>query len=388
MIIDTVNSNGITLINDSSEIVITTAEHGLSNYELAISAGLIPSTATEQDWLDTLTAYGVAKTVGKPHTSTIAEWLISITAYGEARRAVEDLGGLATPLEIARVASLGAWLDSLTAYGVAKYDNGYEGTLPEWLNSLNVYSYGIEQGVIAPGTTLPQFLESLHSKVLSVERTTGTGLPGATDTYTMTFQGVGYGSLPTYSYTFTVTNGADINDTIASLLHTWSSSKINTELSLKANVASPTFTGIPAAPTAAADTNSTQVATTAYVLGQASSTAPTMDGTATVGTSKKYARADHIHASDTSRVTRVTTTVDNTLVRFNGTAGAIQTSSIVVDDSNNITVPGTLTFVPTASATPAVNGQLTFEATSNTSVKVKLKGSDGVVRSATLTLAP
>jgi hypothetical protein len=41
-----------------------------------------------------------------------------------------------------------------------------------------------------------------------------------------------------------------------------------TALNLKANLASPTFTGTPAAPTAAADTNTTQVATTAYVIGQ------------------------------------------------------------------------------------------------------------------------
>jgi hypothetical protein len=36
-------------------------------------------------------------------------------------------------------------------------------------------------------------------------------------------------------------------------------------LALKANIASPTLTGTPAAPTAAADTNTTQIATTAYV---------------------------------------------------------------------------------------------------------------------------
>lgn len=68
-----------------------------------------------------------------------------------------------------------------------------------------------------------------------------------------------------------------------------------------APLASPTFTGTPAAPTAAADTNTTQVATTAYVVGQASSTSPAMDGSATVGTSLRYARADHVHPSDTSR---------------------------------------------------------------------------------------
>jgi hypothetical protein len=46
-----------------------------------------------------------------------------------------------------------------------------------------------------------------------------------------------------------------------------------------------------------------------------------------------------------------------------------------------------ITFSPAASATPASNGQLTFEATSNTSVTIKLKGSDGTVRSIVLTLA-
>lgn len=39
----------------------------------------------------------------------------------------------------------------------------------------------------------------------------------------------------------------------------------NTALALKANLASPTFTGTPAAPTAALGTNTTQIATTAFV---------------------------------------------------------------------------------------------------------------------------
>ena len=69
----------------------------------------------------------------------------------------------------------------------------------------------------------------------------------------------------------------------------------------KANLASPTFTGTPAAPTAAADTNTTQLATTAFVLAQASSTSPAMNGTAAVGTSLRFARADHVHPSDTTR---------------------------------------------------------------------------------------
>lgn len=68
-----------------------------------------------------------------------------------------------------------------------------------------------------------------------------------------------------------------------------------------APIASPAFTGTPTVPTAAADTSTTQAASTAFVLGQAASVAPVMNGTATVGTSSRYARQDHVHPTDTSR---------------------------------------------------------------------------------------
>jgi hypothetical protein len=42
---------------------------------------------------------------------------------------------------------------------------------------------------------------------------------------------------------------------------------------------------------------------------------------------------------------------------------------------------------PAASATPVANGDLVLQATSNTSLTIKLRGSDGVVRSVMLTLA-
>lgn len=69
----------------------------------------------------------------------------------------------------------------------------------------------------------------------------------------------------------------------------------------RAPLASPTFTGTPAAPTAAVNTNTTQLATTAFVLGQASSTTPAMDAAAAIGTGTTWARADHVHPTDTSR---------------------------------------------------------------------------------------
>lgn len=70
----------------------------------------------------------------------------------------------------------------------------------------------------------------------------------------------------------------------------------DTATALKAPIASPTFTGVPAAPTAAVDTDTTQVATTAFVVAQAATVAPLANGTSAIGTSKKYARQDHVHA--------------------------------------------------------------------------------------------
>lgn len=55
--------------------------------------------------------------------------------------------------------------------------------------------------------------------------------------------------------------------------------------------------------TQAVNTNTTALATTAFVLGQANSTAATiaMNGTQGAGSSNLYARADHVHPTDTSR---------------------------------------------------------------------------------------
>ena len=87
-----------------------------------------------------------------------------------------------------------------------------------------------------------------------------------------------------------------------------------------------TFTGATYAPTPAVDTNTTQVATTAFVVGQASSTTPSMDGSAATGSSTRYARADHVHPSDTSRAPLASPT-------FTGTV-TIPTLSLTTEDSS------------------------------------------------------
>jgi len=88
---------------------------------------------------------------------------------------------------------------------------------------------------------------------------------------------------------------------------------VDTALNLKANLTSPAFSGTPTSTTATVNTNTTQIATTAYVVGQASATNPLMNGTVVIGTSLRYSREDHIHASDTSRVTKSGDTMTGSL---------------------------------------------------------------------------
>jgi hypothetical protein len=90
-------------------------------------------------------------------------------------------------------------------------------------------------------------------------------------------------------------------------------SSIQTQLNDKAPLLSPTLTGTPVAPTANADQTDTQIATTAFVIGQASSSTPAANGTAAVGTSKKYARADHVHATDTTLAPKADPTFTGTV---------------------------------------------------------------------------
>lgn len=80
---------------------------------------------------------------------------------------------------------------------------------------------------------------------------------------------------------------------------TWAA--VTVDLSGYALLDSPAFVNTPTAPTAAADNDSTQIATTGFVIGQAGDATPLIDGTAAAGTSERYARQDHKHPTDTTR---------------------------------------------------------------------------------------
>lgn len=92
-----------------------------------------------------------------------------------------------------------------------------------------------------------------------------------------------------------------------------------------APLASPTFTGTPSVPTAAVDTSTTQAASTQFVLSQAASVAPQMNGSASAGTATRFARADHVHASDTSRAPLASPTFTGSPAAPNAAVGTATT---------------------------------------------------------------
>lgn len=93
----------------------------------------------------------------------------------------------------------------------------------------------------------------------------------------------------------------------------------------KANINNPSFTGTPTAPTASKGTNTTQIATTAFVqnaLGASvpspSDTNPVINGTASPGSATTWSRGDHVHPTDTSRQATITA---SGILKGNGSGG-------------------------------------------------------------------
>lgn len=93
------------------------------------------------------------------------------------------------------------------------------------------------------------------------------------------------GKLLVNTSTDDLTNQLQVNGTIsASPAITSNQVPIKSQLDLKADLASPTFTGVPTAPTATAGTNTTQVATTAFVTNADSGNVKTTGNQSITGT--------------------------------------------------------------------------------------------------------
>jgi hypothetical protein len=135
----------------------------------------------------------------------------------------------------------------------------------------------LQGNVTASGLTL----DLGNSTATSASYTIGGGatISGATKT-------VNIGTNGAAGSTTTVNIGSTLNTTNVNF------SVTNGTISLGGNAT---------ASTPGVDTNTTALATTAYVVGQAGSATPLVDGTAAVGTSLRYARQDHVHGTDTTR---------------------------------------------------------------------------------------
>jgi len=86
-----------------------------------------------------------------------------------------------------------------------------------------------------------------------------------------------------------------------------------------------------------------------------------------------------------------TITGDVAIVAGNGESGDLTVAGSVgineVAPDYKLDVNGSFGFNPGASVTPVDNGDIVIEATDNTTLTFKLKGSDGTVRTGTITLA-
>lgn len=142
-----------------------------------------------------------------------------------------------------------------------------------------------------------------------------------------------------------------------------------------AKLASPAFTGAPTGPQPATDDNSTKLATTAWYANQGSATSPAMDGTAATGTSLKFARADHVHPTDTSRAPIASPTFTGTPAAPTASAGTnstqIATTAFVKTAVDNVVnaAPGALDTLDELAA--ALGDDANFATTVTTALAAK-----------------
>lgn len=178
--------------------------------------------------------------------------------------------------------------------------------------------------------------------------TSGAGTVAATDTILGAIQKLnGNDALkaPLASPTFTGTPAAPTATAGNSTTQLATTAFVTTADNLKANLASPTFTGTPAAPTAVAGTSTTQLATTAFVTTadnlKANIASPTFTGTvggitaAMVGLGNVTNTSDANKPVSTAQQTALDLKANLASPTFTGTVGGITKSMVGLSNVDN-----------------------------------------------------
>jgi hypothetical protein len=206
-----------------------------------------------------------------------------------------------------------------------------------------------------------------NGKVLTANSSTTTGLEWVTPTVYATIA-----NLSTLSNTVTDISGnaSTLSNTVTTL--SANVSTLSNTVTLKANIASPAFTGVPTAPTAANTVNNTQIATTAYVktvIGDLINSAPatldtlgeiatslanneSLSSTLTTSIALKAPIADPTFTGNVSGITKTMVglgNVDNTTDLGKPVSNATQTALDLKANLANSTFTGTIVLPETTS---------------------------------------
>lgn len=187
----------------------------------------------------TLAEYGITDAYTKTENDTLLALKVSNLEKGIANGiATLDTNGKVVLTQIpdsvlGQLEYMGTW--DLTTFPTATQKGQY------WIASVNGNGYTVGDWAVWNGTAFDK-----------VDNTDAVAtVAGRTGNVVLTKSDVGLAN---------VDNTADMDKPV--------STAQQTALNLKANIASPTFTGIPVAPTASVGTNTTQLATTAFVIAE------------------------------------------------------------------------------------------------------------------------
>ena len=140
---------------------------------------------------------------------------------------------------------------------------------------------------------------------------------------------------------------------------------VNVGLGLKSNIASPTFTGTPSAPTATVGTNTTQLATTAFVLANAGSGDMTLGTAQTVTALKTFTNTPSVTGGVTINNTNTNTSTGNgQLINSSGFIGL----KVIGSGTYGIYVDGTFPIGIVATANNGTTGLKTYNQGTGSSI--------------------